>query len=170
MAAAAANNKKSRWLFGREKKRVGTTCRVLFGEWRIRRARTRSRYEHGQDRKPKADPKAVGKSCPIKASPPPRRDGNDGMPSNVPKYPLPQNLFHNLAISRRLFLGEREGDEKPDPSVRSFPPQQRGSRDLTLLTSVLTAFDLTTLQTRDVRRKDAPTKVSPVSPLGKETR
>ena len=118
--AAAANNKKSRWLFGREKKRVGTTCRVLFGEWRIRRARTRSRYEHGQDRKPKADPKVVGKSCPIKASPPPRRDGNDGMPSNVPKYPLPQNLFHNLAISRRLFLGEREGegDEKPDPSVR----------------------------------------------------
>ena len=69
--------------------------------------------------------------------------------------------FHNLAISRRLFLGEREeGDEKPDPSVVRRPPRRPLAsrppplprRDLTLLTSVLTAFDLTTLQTPPPRR------------------
>ena len=156
--ATAADTKKSMafWAGG---KRVETTCRVLFGESPIRK---KDSWIAG----PKRGPNRAARRL--------RLDRNDGMPSRrVPKYPstfvaaAAKSPFTTSPFRGDFFWeSEKKGMRNPiRPSSRrqprrpfaSRPPPPLPRRDLTLLTSVLTAFDLTTLQTpprRSIGRKE----------------
>ena len=105
-AAAAANNKKSRWLFGREKKGWGPRAEFCLENRALGGLVVRAR--------PKPDPKTAAKSS--QASPP-RLDGNDGIPSFCGKISFPISPFRG-----DFFWESEKGMRNPiRPSVRSFP-------------------------------------------------